>query len=81
MADDIGQELYSRGTNVSKQSDAKQKEKRAMYDAIGVELDIKNLNYSVIIANKRRDLLRDVNFHLEPGEMCALMGPSGAGKR
>ncbi|CAM9157731.1 unnamed protein product [Ectocarpus fasciculatus] len=51
-----------------------------MYEAIGVELDVKNLNYSVIVNKKTRQLLRDVTFHLEPGEMCALMGPSGAGK-
>ena len=46
-----------------------------------MQLDVKNLNYSVVVDKKTRQLLRDVSFHLEPGEMCARMGPSGAGKR
>jgi ABC-type multidrug transport system fused ATPase/permease subunit len=95
---EIGQELYTRNTK-DRNSEASAKEKRALYDAIGVEvtslkfiieaifilffvqLDVKNLNYSVVVNKKTRQLLRDVSFHLEPGEMCALMGPSGAGKR
>jgi ABC-type multidrug transport system ATPase subunit len=75
--DDMSQELYTRNKDVK---ESKVKEKRDLYDAIGVEVDVKNLNYTVIVNKKERKLLRDCSFHLEPGEMCALMGPSGAGK-
>ena len=64
----MSQELYTRTKD---NKDAKVKEKRDMYDGIGVELDVKNLNYSVIVNKKTRKLLRDVTIHLEPGEMCA----------
>jgi ABC-type multidrug transport system ATPase subunit len=47
----------------------------------GVQIDAMNLSYSVYFNRKRQALLRNVNFHLDPGDMCALMGPSGAGKR
>ena len=77
--DDISQELYTR--NKVDASNTASEKKRNLYDAIGVEVDVKNLNYSVIVNKQTRKLLRDVTFHLEPGEMCALMGPSGAGKR
>ena len=40
-----------------------------------------DVSYSISLGRgKVRHLLRNVNLHLEPGEMCALMGPSGAGK-
>lgn len=29
---------------------------------------------------KKKDILRDVNFTIEPGEICAIVGASGAGK-
>jgi ABC-type multidrug transport system ATPase subunit len=47
----------------------------------GVQLDASNLSYNVTVNNVQRIFLKKVNFHLDPGDMCALMGPSGAGKR
>lgn len=34
----------------------------------------------VSVALGERDILRDVNLHLEPGEILAIIGPSGCGK-
>jgi ABC-type multidrug transport system fused ATPase/permease subunit len=47
----------------------------------GVSVDVINCSYTVTVGGKEKQLLRDVNITLQPGEMCALMGPSGAGKR
>ncbi len=48
---------------------------------IGVRLDVRNVSYSVFSNGKDKKLLRNISFRLDPGEMCALMGSSGAGKR
>ena len=50
-------------------------------DAVGVAVDIKNVSYSVFINGEERKLLQNISFHLDAGDMCALMGASGAGKR
>lgn len=50
-------------------------------DDEGVSVDVINVSYCVMANGKEKQLLRDVNISLQPGEMCALMGPSGAGKR
>lgn len=50
-------------------------------DSTGLRLDVRNVTYSVNIKGKDKILLRSINMRLEPGEMCALMGSSGAGKR
>ena len=47
----------------------------------GVTVDVVSCSYTVTVGGKTKQLLRDVNLNLQPGEMCALMGPSGAGKR
>lgn len=49
-------------------------------EARGVQVDVSNVSYSVFINGVEKKLLRNISFHLEPGEMCALMGASGAGK-
>lgn len=50
-------------------------------EALGVQVDIKNLCYSVFLnKGEEKKLLQNINFHLDPGDMCALMGASGAGK-
>mmetsp|Transcript_1087 Transcript_1087/g.1754 ORF Transcript_1087/g.1754 Transcript_1087/m.1754 type:complete len:1273 (+) Transcript_1087:64-3882(+) len=49
-------------------------------DAVGVQLDVADVCYSVFVNGEERKLLQNVSFHLEPGDMCALMGASGAGK-
>ena len=47
----------------------------------GVRLDVIDVSYSLTAGNIEKLLLQNVNLMLEPGDMCALMGPSGAGKR
>lgn len=50
-------------------------------NAAGVHIEVKNLSYSVDLGKTTKNLLKNVSFALEPGTLCALMGPSGAGKR
>ena len=47
----------------------------------GVKLHASDLCYSVIVDGKLKRILKNVTFSLDSGDMCALMGPSGAGKR
>lgn len=47
----------------------------------GAKLDAIDLCYSVIINGKLKKILKNINFSLEPGCMCALLGSSTAGKR
>lgn len=48
---------------------------------IGPRLHITDLCYSVVVDGKLKRIVKNVNFGLEQGDLCALMGPSGAGKR
>jgi ABC-type lipoprotein export system ATPase subunit len=52
-----------------------------MLDDLEIKIDAVDLSYSVYFNGKRHALLKNINFHLNRGDMCALMGPSGAGKR
>lgn len=48
----------------------------------GFKVDAVDLCYAIVNqAGKMKRLLKNVSFCLEPGDLCALMGPSGAGKR
>lgn len=51
--------------------------------AEGVQIDVQHLCYGVQVGNSAaiKNILHDVSFRLRPGSMCALMGPSGSGKR
>lgn len=74
---EAGSELWS-----WKQDSGGRKDRPAeMSGQEGVRLDVVDVCYSVTIDKKTKQLLRNVNLRLDPGEMCALMGPSGAGKR
>lgn len=47
-----------------------------------VTIDLIDVSYAVMGANKKpKRLLKNVNLSFKAGTMCALMGPSGAGKR
>ncbi len=47
----------------------------------GVKIAASDLCYSVVVDGKLKRIVKNVNFGLETGDLCALMGPSGAGKR
>lgn len=47
-----------------------------------IKIDVVDLTYGVMNeAKKVKRLLKNVSLSLESGNMAALMGPSGAGKR
>lgn len=48
----------------------------------GVTVEVVDISYGVMGPNKKlKRLLKNVSLTLKSGTMCALMGPSGAGKR
>ncbi len=54
----------------------------AAHHGEGVVIDLVDVTYAVMGANKRpKRLLKNVSLTFKAGTMCALMGPSGAGKR
>ena len=40
-----------------------------------------NVSYNVTVGKVVKRLLKDINLRINGGDMCAVMGPSGAGKR
>ena len=43
-------------------------------------LEVSNLCYTYSNSTNKVDILSDINFNLNEGEMVALVGPSGSGK-
>ena len=43
-------------------------------------LDVKDLCKTYVVNKRQNNVLRNVNFKVEEGEMIAVMGPSGSGK-
>lgn len=55
----------------------------ALLHAEGMQIDVEKLCYGIQVGNENtiKNILHEVSFRLRPGSMCALMGPSGSGKR
>ncbi len=43
-------------------------------------LEVRDLCKTYVVNMRQNNVLRNVNFHVEEGEMVAVMGPSGSGK-
>jgi ABC-type transport system involved in cytochrome bd biosynthesis fused ATPase/permease subunit len=43
----------------------------------GLRLDVVNVSYNILVNNHFKKLLTNVTFALVPGELCAMLGPSG----
>jgi ABC-type multidrug transport system ATPase subunit len=46
-----------------------------------VSVCVHKLSYAMVVEDKLKRIIRQTSFYLNPGDMCAVMGPSGAGKR
>ncbi|MCR5823127.1 MAG: ABC transporter ATP-binding protein [Lachnospiraceae bacterium] len=47
---------------------------------MSVVIDVKDLCKTYVVNKKQNNVLKNVNFAVEEGEMVAVMGPSGSGK-
>jgi ABC-type multidrug transport system ATPase subunit len=50
----------------------------------GMKIDVSKLCYGLYLGTNQKyfkKILNDISFRLDKGTLCALMGPSGSGKR
>jgi ABC-type transporter Mla maintaining outer membrane lipid asymmetry ATPase subunit MlaF len=47
----------------------------------GATLQATDVSYGVTVSKQYKIILRNVNLAVYPGDLCAMMGSSGAGKR
>eukprot|EP00300_Choanocystis_sp_HF-7_P015703 c19145_g1_i3.p1 GENE.c19145_g1_i3~~c19145_g1_i3.p1 ORF type:complete len:537 (+),score=140.57 c19145_g1_i3:11-1621(+) len=45
-----------------------------------VELELRDVSYTVVTPKKRIEVLKQINARFSPGELVGMLGPSGAGK-
>lgn len=74
---EVGNELWA----WKPEKDKKERKSELLGMQDGTQVDVVDLSYSVLVNKKSKQLLNGVSFSLEAGDMCAIMGPSGAGKR
>jgi ABC-type multidrug transport system ATPase subunit len=58
-----------------------QKMKGEDIEVSSVSVCVHKLSYAMVVEDKLKRIIRQTSFYLNPGDMCAVMGPSGAGKR